>query len=715
MTRTGSGYHSARLSCRGARLLVSLAALALPVLAVPATSFGAQPAGGAVVTLQGKALRLEFDAQLHSRVTALVDGQARRIGGYAASESLATDRGELRDFRFERHSEEAVNDQLGSGQRHELTGHAGTVEKRITVTLYDEFPRWAVVQVRYSNRGKRALALRGWSNGAYTISATPGVPAAAGQDDHGGLWSYQSGSYANRPDWVLPLTVGFRRDNYQGMNAADYGGGTPVVDVWRRDAGIAVGQLELGPRLVSLPVARADAGGATLAVHYGLRLTLAPGEGIDTLRTFVAAHQGDHFSTLSDYRRYMLKQGVQLPASPPSAFEPLWCAWGYGRDATLEQVIATLPIVKQLGFGWVTLDDGWQVAEGDWTPNPAKYPHGDADMKALVERIHAMGLKAQLWWTPLAADPGSPVERTHPEQLLLKQDGARRMISWWNSYYLCPAYEPVRNDAAAFAARALGEWGFDGLKVDGQHLNGAPRCYNPAHQHAAPTDAVEGLPGFFKSVWDASHRQKADALVEICPCGTSYSFFNLPYMNMTVASDPESSWQVRLKGKTLKALAGDGIAYFGDHVEMSEGGDDFASTLGVGGVVGSNFVWPGAPGKKDPKLLLSPEREQEWAFWIRAYQDKRLSQGEYLGALYDIGFDRPETHAIRKGDRLYYALFAPQFDGQVELRGLGAGRYRLHDYEHDRDLGTVQGPLARLPVQFRRHLLIEALPQSAQP
>jgi hypothetical protein len=34
-------------------------------------------------------------------------------------------------------------------------------------------------------------------------------------------------------------------------------------------------------------------------------------------------------------------------------------------------------------------------------------------------------------------------------------------------------------------------------------------------------------------------------------------------MNMTVASDPESPWQVRLKGKTLKALQGDRMAYFG--------------------------------------------------------------------------------------------------------------------------------------------------------
>jgi alpha-galactosidase len=180
---------------------------------------------------------------------------------------------------------------------------------------------------------------------------------------------------------------------------------------------------------------------------------------------------------------------------------------------------------------------------------------------------------------------------------------------------------------------------------------------------------------------------------------------------MAVASDPESSWQVRLKGKTLKALLGDGVAYFGDHVEMSDRGVDFASTVGVGGVVGSNFAWPGAPGRKDRKLLLTAEREKEWAFWVKLYQEKRLSQGEYLGDLYDIGFDRPEAHAIRKGGALYYAFFADRFRGKVELRGLESRRYRVRDYETGRNIGVVGGPRASLAVSFKRHLLLEALPE----
>jgi alpha-galactosidase len=333
-------------------------------------------------------------------------------------------------------------------------------------------------------------------------------------------------------------------------------------------------------------------------------------------------------------------------------------------------------------------------------------------MKALVDRIHAAGLKAQLWWAPMGADAGSRTEREHPDWLLRNADGTAREISWWDSQYLCPALPAVRADAAEFVRKALGEWGFDGLKIDGQHLNAAPECFNPAHHHASPADAPEGLPGFFEAIWRSAQATRPGAVIEICPCGTGYSYFTLPYLNMTVASDPESSWQIRSKGKTLKALAGDRIAYFGDHVEMSDGGEDFASTFGVGGVIGTNFAWPGAPGEKDPELLLSPHRERVWGEWVRLYEAKRLSEGEYLGALYDIGFDRPEAHAIRKDGRMYYAFFAPRHAGDVELRGLEPGRtYRVRDYVNDRDLGTATGPVARLAARFRRSLLLEAVPE----
>src|SRR5581483_2169564 len=223
-----------------------------------------------------------------------------------------------------------------------------------------------------------------------------------------------------------------------------------------------------------------------------------------------------------------------------------------------------------------------------------------------------------------------------------------------------------------------------------------------------PEDSVEGMPLFFREIYETARAIKPEALVEFCPCGTGYNFFTLPFMNMTVASDPESPWQVRLKAKTLKALQGDRMAYFGDHVDNVK--DDIASTVGVGGIIGTNFRWPVGSGTFEEGKDLTPAREQLFAKWIAIYKDKMLSRGEYLGTLYDIGFDKPETHAIRKGGNMHYAFFAPEWSGKVTLRGLGDHRYRLTDYVNGKDLGTVSGPEAAVDVHFAQHLLIEARP-----
>jgi alpha-galactosidase len=653
--------------------------------------------------IQGANLRVEFDNHLRSRVIALFDNKETVLGGFTASETLTTTGKVWTEFVLTSQKQEPIKDAFGEGKRLTIEGKAGALKKSVSVTVYDNFPTMAFFDVQYTNTGRTELAVKSWTNNAYTISAQPGQ----GQPP---FWSYQSGSYEKRPNWVLPLHANFQQENYQGMNASDYGGGTPIVDVWRRDVGLAVGHVETRPKLVSLPVSMPDPAHARIAVRFAKEVELGPGESFHTFRTFVAVHQGDYFRTLTDYRRFMMKQGFQMAAAPEDGFGAIWCAWGYGRSVQPKQVYDTLPTAKRLGFKWVTLDDGWQNNVGDWELDPKKFPHGDADMKALVDRIHQEGFKAQLWWSPMSAVPDSKLLRDHPDYELLNRDGSTRKVSWWNSYYLCPADRNVVEYHQALVRKILVDWGFDGLKLDGQHMNGVPACYNPAHHHAQPEDSVEALPDFFHAIYQTAQSVKPGALVEFCPCGTGYSFFTMPDFNMSVASDPEGSFQVRSKAKTLKALMGDNVPFFGDHVELSDGGNDFASTLGVGGVVGTQFVLPSEVQKKS-KSVLTPEREQDFEKWLRIYREKMLSRGQYLGQLYDIGFDVPETHVIRKDQAMYYAFFAKQWKGTVELRGLEDRNYSVVDYVTGKSLGTVAGHSAHLPVEFAGNLLVEVQPQ----
>ena len=88
-----------------------------------------------------------------------------------------------------------------------------------------------------------------------------------------------------------------------------------------------------------------------------------------------------------------------------------------------------------------------------------------------------------------------------------------------------------------------------------------------------------------------------------------------------------------------------------------------------------------------------------------------LPLGDYRGELYDIGFDRPEAHAIQKGSDMYYAFYAPTYEGKVELRGLHARAYQILDYVNGKNLGMVNGPVASLNITFNKHLLLKAIPQ----
>jgi alpha-galactosidase len=680
----------------------SAAAVAPRALAqpVPAGALGT-PAGRAP-ELGDTRILMQFGPNMETKIAGLEGDQVEWLTPLAAGEFLTlADGRSVQHFDLHHHVSENITGVHGDGTRLIVTGRSGEgIEKTVQVSLFRQHPGFALVQVSYRNASARTLSIRSWTNGAMQLQA---LGTAMPQ-----FWTYSGSSYKDRRSWVQPVRDGFDQQNFLGMTASDYGGGTPIVDVWRRDFGLAVGHLALAPKIVSMPV-KGRGGNAHLAIEANHKLELAPGEHFDTLETFVAVHRGDYFATLDTYRLIMADRGMCAPKPPAASYAPIWCAWGYERNFATELVVSTLPKVKELGLEWAVLDDGWQSNVGDWHLNAAKFPRGKADMLDLVGKIHDNGLKARLWYTPLAVAPGSDVLHDHTDMLLLDREGAPQAVTWWNSFYLCPAYDKTRDYTLALVREFLSEWGFEGLKIDGQHLNGVAPCYNPAHRHSRPEDSVEGLRDFFHAIYDTAMRINPEAVVELCPCGTSYSFYNFPFINQAPASDPESSWQVRHKGKTLKALMGPSAPYAGDHVELSDHGDDFASTVGVGAVVSTKFTWPVDP-KPKHSFLLTPEREILWRKWIALYKDKMLPLGIYRGELYDIGFDEPEAHAIEKSGRMYYAFYADRWSGPIALRGLAKGDYRVRDYFYDRELGSVSGTRNTLQANFEHFLLLETIP-----
>jgi alpha-galactosidase len=654
-------------------------------------------------------LEITIDREMHTTVKNTFAGAKPFMDKPQPSEYLVTKHLTLSDFVINSSKEEEKSDSIGNEISYIITGNFKnkdySVEKKLVIKVYADFPGMAVYSVSYRNLGNRDIQVNQWVNNHYEIISSGNQPS---------FWSFQGGTTNERKDWVLPVNKGFYQRNYLGMTSSDYGGGIPVTDIWRKDAGIAIGHTEVIPRELTLPVDMdkySDFVEIAVEYEYPGGINMAPNEVLTTDETFVMVHQKDYFSSLQEFTGYMKAKGMRFADTEEDAFGSMWCAWGYERNFTLDEIIGTLPKVKEMGIKWVGLDDGYQIAEGDWHLDPKKFPNGDKDMKRLVDQIHANGLKAMIWWSPLAADPGSLILREDPDVLLFNEDWSPRYITWWDAWLMSPAYEGTKKHTIEVMDMFLKTWDFDGIKIDGQHLNAVPADYHPDHGLDSPEQCIEKLPEFFGMVLEHAREIKPHAVIEICPCGCCMSFHLMPFINQAVSSDPKSSWQVRLKGKTYKAIIGR-TAYYGDHVELMDNADDFATQFGIGAVLGTKFTWPADNPKASASYLLTKEKEATWKKWFGLYNEKMLPEGNYLGGLYDIGFDKPESHVIQKKDTLFYAFYNPDWRGKIELRGLEAGkRYHIEDYVNSIDMGQVNSEKPFIDATFKQYLLIEVYPE----
>ena len=596
------------------------------------------------------------------------------------------------------------------------------VVKQQTVTPVEGVPGLEVIETSFINLGKPVTVK------AYELCRTTVEP----QDSV--VWSLQPSSTNARLDWVLPVTEGFQKDNYLGMNNSDYGGGIPVLDLWQRDGGIAIGLFEPVLRMISMPVEwkRYD-NRISACLRYDLpqAVTLEKGDTLRCFRAFRYQHQGDYFNALRVFSDYMQANlGVEMQPSEPEAFEPVWCAWGYGRPFKMNMVLGTLDKVAELGFTWVDIDDGYQIAEGDWNTNEL-FPGGDKDMRHITDECHRRGLKAKLWWAPLAADPDTKLVKEHPEMLLLTEEWAHEYITWWDSWYLSPVNPATDAYTTDLLKMFLQTWNFDGLKIDGQHLNCCLPDFNENTGLNNAWEAPEQMPTYFAKIYEQARAMKPNAVIQICPCGCAVNYWILPQINQAVASDPMSSRQVRMKRKAYAAMAPQ-LAYYGDHVELTDGGVDFASQIGTGSVIGTKFTYPeDNPDWKEGPFKLTPEKEALIRKWMKIYKENNLQRGEYLN-LYTWGYDFPEAHVIRQNNALYYSFYldpvapegamdpahvdaatvpVPSYSGTLELRGLDPEKtYTAIEYTADEPRSfEVKGSDPHIDVNFERSYLIKVV------
>src|SRR5205807_5338039 len=363
---------------------------------------------------------------------------------------------------------------------------------------------------------------------------------------------------------------------------------------------------------------------------------------------------------------------------------------------------------------------------------------GGTAITDMVKQFHNQGIKVQLWWLPLAVKEErykyenhkyvvSDVVKEHPDWLVVDKEGQPARMAR-NLATLCPALREVREYYKKLTARFIRDWDFDGHKLD--NIYSVPPCFNPKHHHKSPNDSVYAMGEVYKVIFETTRALKPNSITQSCPCGTPPSLAWLRYMDQGVTADPVGSLQVRRRIKMYKALLGPRAAIYGDHVELTrllgantsheqDVGSDFASSLGAGGVLGTKFTWPDY-GPQYKAVFLNDQKMDHWKKWIALYNQKMLSKGTFLD-LYVYGYDSPEAYAIAKDGEMYFAFYAAEppgktggksgtYRGEVELRGLERKSYRVVDYVDNHDYGTVSGPVARLAVDFKGSLLLEAKP-----
>jgi len=610
-----------------------------------------------------------------------------------------------------------VND-VGTGKRLTMTGLAegplhSVIEKTMTVELYQRFPEAACIKLIYRNISNTpGLTIEEEIDNNFKLDAT----LINSRYDRHAFWILQGGSYRTRPDWIQPVTDDFSYENFQGQDreAGVYGGGLPVLDIWCKESGLFVGSISSKPLEISLPARVDDLG------YLDVRIAYKPGkidfanEPYHSIPLILGVHQGDFYNGLRKYAQIMAKNGFEMMSLKPShpAYEAIWCGWGFGPDFTIEQMVNIIPLLHEFNFKVVTVDLGWFYKNGDYIPRDDRFPNGDEDMRKFVKIFHDNGFKIKVWITTHIAGP--QLQKEHPEWLVRDKDGNPVYFDNYNSRvaYLCPALEEVREYHKNLVKKCIGDWDYDGFKVDQQLINAVADCYASGHQHAYPAESLESLPDLYKIISEETVKLKPEAIIEVCPCGVFPSFYKMPYYNQPVSSDFNTTWQIRHRGKTIKALMGPEAAFYGDHAERHYRKSNFASMLGVGGIPGTMFVSREEDNVEFLRVkypcYLSPERKQHYKKWFDLYNTYQLSKGKYLN-LYDIAYDLPETHVVKKDGILYYAFYAPKWNDDVLFRGLEDKEYSIIDYVNNKELGMIRGN-GKLSVMFEDYLLVKAVP-----
>ena len=189
--------------------------------------------------------------------------------------TIAGRKGDAHDFKLD--LEHALisetSGKLGNtGKRVEVHGTSSStgLSETLTVEVYDAFPKMALLSATLKNDTQREIALEDVLLQRHRLNAKLATPGAAPHE----MWSFHGSSLKWGKDDVFPVPAKFSQENPLGAPVAtkddlgEVGGGIPVVAMWTRSVGEAIGHIETLPLAVSIPVATDQDGLVQASVKY---------------------------------------------------------------------------------------------------------------------------------------------------------------------------------------------------------------------------------------------------------------------------------------------------------------------------------------------------------------------------------------------------------------------------------------------------------------
>jgi alpha-galactosidase len=149
---------------------------------------------------------------------------------------------------------------------------------------------------------------------------------------------------------------------------------------------------------------------------------LKPGESFATPE-FFAGYAAHGFGEASRLLHNLERTDIE-PLGRKARVRPVlynsWEATEFNVDEPGQRTLADK--AAKLGVELFVMDDGWfgkrnkdNAGLGDWTVNPAKFPH---DLQPLIEHVNSLGMDFGLWVEPEMVNPDSDLYRAHPDWVM---------------------------------------------------------------------------------------------------------------------------------------------------------------------------------------------------------------------------------------------------------------------------------------------------------